>query len=120
MLDGGDALQHFGSVDLRFCRLGRSHLRARLVNELHGRGIHAEAMKDCAGSVEGQFAVGGDSDDLEDQLRSLRDDLVADLRRRRGGEEFLCRFAGLGFGHTEKIAERAPDTIPCAPISIYN
>ena len=61
-------------------------------------GIHAEAMEDGPGCVEGQVAVGGDSDDFEDELRSLGDDLVADLRRRRRSEELARWLSGLGFG----------------------
>jgi hypothetical protein len=80
-------------------------VRSGLVDEFHGGGIHAEAMEDGAGSVEGQLAVAVDSDDFEDELKSLRDNLIANLRRRRGGEELPGRLAGLGFRHTEKIAE---------------
>jgi hypothetical protein len=54
VLDGGDPLEDLGRIYLRFCRLGRSHLRSRLVHESYRGGIHTEAMEHGTGSVESQ------------------------------------------------------------------
>jgi hypothetical protein len=105
VLDGGDALQHLDRINLRFCRLRCSHRRSWLIQESHGGGIHAEAMEDGAGSVEGQLAVAIDSDDFIDEFGFLGDDLVADLRRGCRNEELPSRLAVLGPGHREKISE---------------
>jgi hypothetical protein len=67
--------------------------------------VAGSTRKDGAGSVESQLAVAVDVDDLEDELRIVRNDLVADLRRRRWREEFARWLSGLGFWHREKLAE---------------
>jgi hypothetical protein len=66
--------------------------------------IYAKAMENGAGSVEGQFPVAIDSDDLVDELRSLRDP----YRRPEAppwGEEFARWLSGLGFWHRETLAK---------------
>jgi hypothetical protein len=50
-LDGGDTLQYLGGVDLRFCRLGRSYRRPRLVDEFHGGGSTRKRWRTVPGAL---------------------------------------------------------------------
>ena len=105
MLDGGDALQHLGGVDLRFYRFGCSNGRSRLVHEFTVVGSTRKRSR----SVPGMLSVSEPLEAILVMTKVTSEPCGMTLSPTWGGahrrEELACWLArGLGFWHAAKIA----------------